>query len=538
MPDPPLRRRPGTSQYTGKTRAGRDVFADPRGRVWTITNPDTALKYDGFDRYLDPAIGIATTPDAPDLTITGDVRFTAKVRDDSAEAATSRYVFDRRGNSSTTLAYGGLATFSTNNFMLGWPTGTPSPQVGPSLLRTAFGLTPPGVDRYVGWSLRGVNPASSAVTLTVAGLTSSNGTTWASIGSGLIRADGYSFESNSILRIGLAYIGRIYWVQAESLDGAGNPTGIIWRFDAEEYPFDPPVGPVVTFPPTTQPVDTSQIQSPSFEPLLEYRYSMYETLSGDFVDEMPVTYSNYGKVLNAPGAGEIHLPIRAMKGSFAEALGRPFQEKMTSNSFEEYTHCIAIVRNDACVWSGFLGRTRVSSADRRVSIALIGYWDYFRNRLIRQRMDLAGQNAFTAVRQLIDHCQDEYGIASDLGVLTGSGLAPFFTDQVINTYDFRYYGDVIEDMAKSDDHFEFSIDTQFDTSELLTKTLKLGAPTLGRRVEYVLEWGKNMYVYNYERDGDQRRNQMWGVGAGEGDNLVIARAIDNPSLGRFPIRDG
>jgi len=327
-------------------------------------------------------------------------------------------------------------------------------------------------------------------------------------------------------------------VQAESLDGAGNPTGIIWRFDAEEYPFDPPVGPVVTFPPTTQPVDTSQIQSPSFEPLLEYRYSMYETLSGDFVDEMPVTYSNYGKVLNAPGAGEIHLPIRAMKGSFAEALGRPFQEKMTSNSFEEYTHCIAIVRNDACVWSGFLGRTRVSSADRRVSIALIGYWDYFRNRLIRQRMDLAGQNAFTAVRQLIDHCQDEYGIASDLGVLTGSGLAPFFTDQVINTYDFRYYGDVIEDMAKSDDHFEFSIDTQFDTSELLTKTLKLGAPTLGRRVEYVLEWGKNMYVYNYERDGDQRRNQMWGVGAGEGDNLVIARAIDNPSLGRFPIRDG
>jgi len=758
MPDPPLRRRLGLSQrYTTPSYSYRRIFTDPRGRIWQLTS-DNAIVFGNEGKYLDGALGTAQTVDTPNLTITGDVRWTAKVRDDSAEAATSRHVFDRRGNGSTTLAYS-WATFSASLFAVGWPLGTVAPQINPSLSRTLFGLTPPGVDRYVGYDIEGVNPASSAVTMTVTGTTSPNGITWSDLGAGVVRADAYSFESDSILRIASTWIGRIYWAQMErinkrafvfpggtavdrlqvpddaafqisgditivadlsptswtpplvgwvtsrgssfsvngmtyllfhntngtlqlsidspsglqsfispvltdlgtarrkiavSLDvdngaagkvhewltstddgntwtvlatttvgsttsikttaalnmmvgGRGStsvfegeiygisirngigapgtvggtevlsikesnasalaagattpftsssghtvsvfqevsnqviqtePDEVIWRFDAEEYPFGPIPGPTVYFPQTIQTVDTTGIQAPTTDIDLEYEYLFYETLSGNFIGALPGAYGSYGEVLRGPGGGEIHLPLYAQKGGRAESLGRAYAEQVTSNSFEEYTHCVAIKRNGVCVWSGFIGRTRVSSADRRVNIALIGYWDYFRNRLIRYSFDTGPtEDVFTTVRNLINNAQSD-GPSSDIGLTMGSELSGIPANLKINSYDFRYVGDVIEGLAKSDNNFDFDIETQFGDSGALLKTLRLGAPKLGRRTEYVLEWGRNMYVYNYERDGDVRKLGLWGIGAGEGDNLVLARSLDSAAFGRTPLREG
>jgi hypothetical protein len=229
---------------------GGNVYGDLNGNVaykgrdWQIwvpgTPPDATIGNvepghlipgsPQVDGYLNPTVGIASTPDAADLNITGDVRVTAKLRDDSAESATSRYVV-LKGTSPSDLAYAALATFSTSLYgLLGWPTGASSPQLGSIVgLRTQWGMTPPGADVYVGVTAAGVVPGSQALTLAARGIRSTDGSAWSPYGPipANIRADALSRDATGPLRLGSTVLGaaggwqgRIYWVQLEAINRA------------------------------------------------------------------------------------------------------------------------------------------------------------------------------------------------------------------------------------------------------------------------------------------------------------------------------
>ena len=202
--------------------------------VWDQPAPIVTHGYMAAD-----GVRVVSTPDSPAFRITGDVRVTARLRDDSTEAAATRYgVIQGAG---TDYGYSMLSTYANTVYpALGWPTGTTSPQIAlGNTPRTNWGpLTPPGADRYLGATFRGVNPASQATTLVTQRLTSTDGVTWTNSGtvSAGVRADALSKDSGQALRIGFGWLGRIYWVQVESLNAAGVPTGVLWRFDADDYP--------------------------------------------------------------------------------------------------------------------------------------------------------------------------------------------------------------------------------------------------------------------------------------------------------------
>lgn len=180
-----------------------------------------------------------TTPDAPELRVTGNVRFTARLRDTSIEAATSRMVAHKGLSNASSLSWRFGQTYTSQFYVQGYPSGTASPQIAASnRTRALLGLTPPGTDRYVGVNMTGVDPGSSAAGLRGQWLESADGVSWAPVGAptAAVRADAMSFDDAGPLIMGLAWQGRIYWVQAETLDAAGNPTGVVWRFDADDYP--------------------------------------------------------------------------------------------------------------------------------------------------------------------------------------------------------------------------------------------------------------------------------------------------------------
>lgn len=177
-----------------------------------------------FQPYVDTTLGFVTTPDTPDQTIDGDVRVTAKFRDDSAESASARYVVAKVGGTND-WAYEFISTYTNNYYgALGWPTGATSPQIAFNLgTRTAFGVTPPGADLYKGIVVRGVNPWSQALTCTGQGIKSTDGgATWVNEGGVLaaIRADAFSRESAQALRMSYVWQGRIYWAQLEAINRA------------------------------------------------------------------------------------------------------------------------------------------------------------------------------------------------------------------------------------------------------------------------------------------------------------------------------
>lgn len=202
------------------------VFAPgtpPDGTIGNVEHGHTIPGTPQVDGYV-PGVAANTyfvsTPNAPDLRITGDVRITARVRADDVESTASRVIADRIGTN--VYAYR-LATYTTSWYLIGWPTGQTSPQVGPGLAtRTVMGLTPPGADVYVGAEAVGVSPSSQAATLLLSSLRSTDGVGWtrpAGTSAGQ-RADMLSYPSTVAQRISNGWLGRIYWVQVEAINRA------------------------------------------------------------------------------------------------------------------------------------------------------------------------------------------------------------------------------------------------------------------------------------------------------------------------------
>lgn len=224
--------------------AGGAVFGDTSGRVafrprdWQTFIPGSPV--DGTignveQGHVVPAVpaipgylaadGVRTvsTVDAPDLVITGNVRMTAYIRDDSAEAAASRYVAIQ--GAGTDLAWCFVSTYANAAYpAIGWPTGSSATQITlGNVLRTAWGpLTPAGADRYLGAVFTGVNPGVQTATLLTQRLTSTDGVTWTNHGTpaAAARADALTRDAAQPLRIGFGWLGRVYWAQLEAINRA------------------------------------------------------------------------------------------------------------------------------------------------------------------------------------------------------------------------------------------------------------------------------------------------------------------------------
>jgi hypothetical protein len=286
-------------------------------------------------------------------------------------------------------------------------------------------------------------------------------------------------------------------------------------------------------PPEILPVDTSGIELPDFMASEVYTVMVFETMTGNYVTDLPVSYLNYTHTLSGPGACEVHWPVYDNKGSIdPDAL-----QKLTSDDLEEYAYSLVITKDDTVVWGGFLGRIRASSLDMRVGCAGVGFWDYFRNRFVHPTFTRASAtDVLTIVRDLVDAAQAQPSY--DIGVVTGSETAGVTTTLDVPWYDFKFYGDVIEDLARSEEHrFDFRIDTQFDANGVLEKRFHVGYPQLGTRRSFVAEVGTNISVWHWERDGSDRPTRIWGIGAGEGASIVNVVMSDSTTLGRVPVRD-
>lgn len=282
--------------------------------------------------------------------------------------------------------------------------------------------------------------------------------------------------------------------------------------------------------PSYVPVDDTGIVVPSFIPNLKYQWLLYNTLAKTFVTELPVTYGTYGWKLNAPGGGEVHMPTRTAN------LTNALYEIMNISNFEEYSLSVIVMRNNTPVWEGFLGRMRSNSLDSRVSFALIGLWDFFRNRYVRPTFVRTATDLMTIVTDLVTHCQTSQP-SSDLSFTTSSAASGIIQDFTINDYDFKYYGDAIEDLARSQERFDFRCDTAIDAAGAITRVFTATYPQIGTRRSVVVEYGKNMESYQWNRDGSSRATRTWGIGSGEASAASLALSEDTSTFGRVPLRE-
>jgi hypothetical protein len=186
-------------------------------RVGTGTPP--------YPPYLNPTVGRATTPD---VALPTDFRVTARVRPIGTMGANS-HIISQRAETTTDLAY--AFTFTD--------TGLLNLRISTAGTAISSYTRPRDVADNVDTWVRASRRASGSISFEQ----SPDGVTWHSLGAPVAGGTPV-FNSTAAISIGTrsataqsdVFPGRIYWAQMETLDAAGVPTGVLWRFDAAEYP--------------------------------------------------------------------------------------------------------------------------------------------------------------------------------------------------------------------------------------------------------------------------------------------------------------
>ncbi|MET0415642.1 MAG: hypothetical protein ABW022_06440 [Actinoplanes sp.] len=190
--------------------AGGSIWGDTQGRItyrygdWQAYDPATPPEatignvgpLPDTPGYLTPASGLGSTPDVP---LIGPVRFIVRARLDAAVASGYGTLIAQRGSGSSAFAYQ-LAASSAGLILRQSTNGT-------TITNTNMGPVTVGAEAtYVADTTVALFNSTAAVVL--GGRTVAGSDLWP---------------------------GRIYSARMEQLDGAGNPTAVLWSWDASDY---------------------------------------------------------------------------------------------------------------------------------------------------------------------------------------------------------------------------------------------------------------------------------------------------------------
>ena len=212
-----------------------DLTVFKAGVVLAGSSAGTAMC--GVRTFLTPAVGTASTLDTADLRITSDLTLVAKVKINDVAIVGTRMVVNHKG--------------ATNGYGFTWFLGSGGHlMLRASLNGTAFTTTNATPGSLLGYVASG-EVATLAVSLDVDNGAGGHtytaralvGGVWVNLGDNVVAGlfTG-GFDASELLRIGIqlggnpaVFEGNIYSVEQRSgLDP--NAGGVLWRFDASEYP--------------------------------------------------------------------------------------------------------------------------------------------------------------------------------------------------------------------------------------------------------------------------------------------------------------
>lgn len=204
--------------HYGDTPAGR--FA---GRIYSI-ELRTGLDPRDTGRSLAMHLGSVSTPDTPDMTITGPMRLSFRARIDQMSDQFPSIVFKQTPE--------GVREMMVYGYM---------PQNNVTAFSTASTAT-----AYDGVAIAQPTPLGEVHTYGVefepgvqAATTFVDDVRWVTAFGGECAIPHTAADLILSYGFGAGFgTGQLYWAQLEQLDFGGNPTRLIWRFDADEAPTD------------------------------------------------------------------------------------------------------------------------------------------------------------------------------------------------------------------------------------------------------------------------------------------------------------
>ncbi len=257
--------------------------------------------------------------------------------------------------------------------------------------------------------------------------------------------------------------------------------------------------------------------------MAKYTYVLTDLMSGTIKEEVPLRAVKWGHDRNRAGALTASIDRR--------------HPKATRANFDPSRTALYLLREvpgsvPVCVWGGILWTVR-SNGDG-LNIGANTFWSYFTRRYLRQTFDYRTAPADPAdiARAFIDYAQDPgLNPGGDIGVLnTSTALCGGEVTRVWFGYERKNLGAAIEALTDNTLSFDFDILVNYDhVANTFSKSLELFTPSRGRHTAVVWEIGQHAELGEYGLDGTTQATACNGIGAGDGEDTLLATASD-PNL--------
>ena len=249
-----------------------------------------------------------------------------------------------------------------------------------------------------------------------------------------------------------------------------------------------------------------------------YRHLVADLLTGTIREEIPFSAVKYSHVLNRPGEFAATLPLR--------------HPKATRANLDPGRTAVYIERDGTVVWGGILWTAKASVEGATVEVGGEGFWSYFRRRKIRTTKTYTAADQCFIARDLVNYAQAQAG--GNLGVVVGAEVSGVLRDRTYYHYERKNLGAAVEELAAVQGGFDFNIDVSW-VAGVITKTLQVQYPRRGRATATVFELGSNIEGLDQEIDATRQANILDGLGAGEGDAMLITTVSDLSLAPPYPI---
>lgn len=252
--------------------------------------------------------------------------------------------------------------------------------------------------------------------------------------------------------------------------------------------------------------------------MASYRHLVADLLTGTIREEIPFSTVRYSHVLNRPGGFAATLPLR--------------HPKATRANLDPGRTAVYVERDGVIVWGGILWTAKASVESATVEVGGEGFWSYFRRRLVRTTKTYAAADQCFIARDLVAYAQAQAG--GDLGVVVGAETSGVLRDRTYWHYERKNIGEAVEQLAAVQGGFDFNIDVSW-VAGVITKTLQVQYPRRGRATATVFELGSNIEGLDQEIDATRQANIIDGLGAGEGDTMLITTVSDLSVVPPYPL---
>lgn len=236
--------------------------------------------------------------------------------------------------------------------------------------------------------------------------------------------------------------------------------------------------------------------------------------------ELPLSGVSFGEVLN--GAGQFSATLNALDGVTATTAAERRRLIALRRAASTPGRTVVWPRRDGVVFPPFIvWRREGGDGTSTYQLSGAGLWSYFRTQHLRVTKTYTGTDQLAIARDLIATAQAASG--ANIGVTLGAETSGVFRDRTYRSFELKQIGEAVEQLAAVDDGFDFAIDATPSFGRVLT----LSYPRRGRiagTTGIVFEQGKNLMSYRWSADAARQANIYTAIGAGDGDDMLLATA--------------